>query len=515
MTIKGFWKAAAAEPDRIALVTPAGDEIRAGDLLAAGNRLVHGLRANGLSQGDVLAVALPNGAEFFETLVAAMQVGWQFVPINTHLIAGEIAYILRDSDAKAFIGHERLGQTCRAAARDAGLPPAACLAVGSIGGFRPLASVVTGQSAALPLERSAGQLMQYTSGTTGQPKGVRRTPLPLDADSAALAYAQHLLRFDIVPGGGGVHLCGSPLYHLAALAFSWFSLHLDHCIVLMDGWSPEDALRLIDRYRVTTTHMVPTQFHRLMQLPEEVRRRYDTSSLRNVMHAAAPCPVELKHRMLAWWGPVIYEYYGASEGGGTLVKPLEWQRKPGTVGKPWEGAEVRVYDDAGNPCPPGEPGTVYMKVLQEFEYHGDTTKTRAARRDGFFTVGDVGYLDEDGYLFLCDRKIDMIISGGVNIYPAEIEAALLAHPAVGDVAVFGIPDDDWGERVHAVVEPTTGAQASADLAEGLLAHCRERLAKYKCPRAIDFVAELPRDPSGKLYKRKLRDPYWQGRERKI
>jgi long-chain acyl-CoA synthetase len=212
---------------------------------------------------------------------------------------------------------------------------------------------------------------------------------------------------------------------------------------------------------------------------------------------------------------VIYEYYGASEGGGTLVKPDEWLRKPGTVGKPWEGAAVRVYDDTGALCKPGEPGTVYMKVLQDFEYHGDADKTRASRRDGYFTVGDVGYLDADGYLFLCDRKIDMIISGGVNIYPAEIEAVLLAHPAVGDAAVFGIPDDDWGERVHAVVEPTAGQAPGTALGEEILDHCRRALAKFKCPRTIEFTDELPRDPSGKLYKRKLRDPYWVGRERSI
>jgi long-chain acyl-CoA synthetase len=463
-------------------------------------------------------VALPNSAEFFECLLAVMQAGWQLVPLNIHLTASEMAYILRDSAAKVFVANERIADPARAAAGladIADIAKSACLSVGTIEGFRPLADATAGVSAETPTLRRAGQLMQYTSGTTGRPKGVRRAPLPLDPDSAALAYAQHLLRFDVEPGGMGVHLCGSPLYHLAALAFSWFSLHLDHTVVLLDGWSPEEALRRIERHRVTTTHMVPTQFHRLLQLPESVRSSYDTRSLRNVMHAAAPCPVEVKRRMLEWWGPVIYEYYGATEGGGTLAKPDEWLRKPGTVGKAWAGADVRVYDDAGALCPPRQPGTVYMKVLQEFEYHGDAEKTRASRRDGYFTVGDIGYLDEDGYLFLCDRKIDMIISGGVNIYPAEVEAALLAHPAVGDAAVFGIPDDDWGERVHAVVEPAAGRRPGAALAEELLEHCRRSLARFKCPRAIEFTDELPRDPSGKLYKRRLRDPYWKGRERSI
>jgi long-chain acyl-CoA synthetase len=284
----------------------------------------------------------------------------------------------------------------------------------------------------------------------------------------------------------------------------------------MERWDAEDALRRIERHRVTTTHMVPTQFHRLLLLPEETRRRYDVSSLRHVLHAAAPCPAPVKRRMLAWWGPVIYEYYGATEGGGTLATPQEWLAHPGTVGRAWGGgAEVRILDDEGKACPPGTVGTVYLKVLQDFDYKGDPEKTRAGRRGDFFTVGDVGHLDAEGYLYLCDRKIDMIISGGVNVYPAEIEAVLFAHPKVGDAAVFGIPDEDWGEQVKAVIEPAPDIAPGPELAAEILDFCRERLAHYKCPRSIDFAAALPRDPNGKLYKRRLRDPYWQGRERRI
>jgi long-chain acyl-CoA synthetase len=235
-----------------------------------------------------------------------------------------------------------------------------------------------------------------------------------------------------------------------------------------------------------------------------------------MVHAAAPCPIDVKRRMLEWWGPVIYEYYAASEGGGTIVTPEEWLRYPGTVGRPWPGSEIRILDDEGVARPTGEPGTVYMQLgVQDFEYHKDPAKTSANRRDGFFTVGDVGYLNEDGYLFLCDRKIDMIISGGANIYPAEVEAALLAHPDVGDAAVFGIPHAEWGEEVKAVVEPAPGVAPGEALAARLLAHCRERLAGYKCPRTVDFSEALPRDANGKLYKRRLRDPYWAGRERRI
>jgi long-chain acyl-CoA synthetase len=262
--------------------------------------------------------------------------------------------------------------------------------------------------------------------------------------------------------------------------------------------------------------MVPTQFHRLLALPDDVKRRYDVSSLRHVIHAAAPCPVDVKRAMLAWWGPVIYEYYAASEGGGTLVTPEEWLRHPGTVGRAWPGSEIRVLDDDGNARPTGEPGTVYMALgTQDFEYHGDRKKTDANRRDGFFTVGDIGYLDDEGYLFLCDRKTDMIISGGVNIYPAEIESVLLSHPKVGDVAVFGIPDPDWGEQVKAVIEPAPGVVPDQALADDILAFCVARIAKYKCPKSVAFVDAMPRDPNGKLYKRKLRDPYWAGRERAI
>jgi long-chain acyl-CoA synthetase len=305
------------------------------------------------------------------------------------------------------------------------------------------------------------------------------------------------------------------MYHMAPLAFGLLSLHFEHTVVLMDGWDPETALALIDRHRVTTTHMVPTQFHRLLLLDDDVRAKFDVSSLRNVMHAAAPCPVDTKRRMLDWFGPVIYEYYGATEGGGTIARPDEWLQHPGTVGRPWEGADVRVLDDDGRDVPPGTVGTVYLKLLGDFEYKDDPEKTAANRVDGYFTVGDVGELDDEGYLYLRDRKIDMIISGGVNIYPAEVESSLLSHPGVGDVAVFGVPHDDWGEEVKAVVEPADGWQPGPDLVAELLEHCGSQLAAYKLPRSIDFVDALPRDPNGKLYKRKLRDPYWAGRESRI
>jgi long-chain acyl-CoA synthetase len=262
--------------------------------------------------------------------------------------------------------------------------------------------------------------------------------------------------------------------------------------------------------------MVPTHFSRLLSLPEDVKKKYDLSSLRHMIHSAAPCPVEVKKRMLAWWGPVVWEYYAASEGGGTTASPQDWLKKPGTVGKAWPISEIKIFDDNGNLLPANQVGTVYIKMGNfKFEYHKDKKKTDAAWKEGLFTVGDAGYLDDDGYLFLCDRKADMIISGGVNIYPAEIEGVLITHPKVRDVAVFGIPDDDWGEQVKAVVELQSDAAPSVALVEEIRGFLGDKLAKHKIPKTIDFVEALPRDPSGKLYKRKLRDPYWQGRERQI
>jgi long-chain acyl-CoA synthetase len=513
----GFWNLASRNPDHLALVEPDGTAIAAGELLARANRLVHGLRALGMARGDALATVLPNGAEALELYLAALQAGWYLVPINHHLTGAETAYIVRDAEAKALIVHERFAEASVAAVDELDYPAAARFTVGDTPGFRPYAELSAGQPDGSPVQRTAGQVMNYTSGTTGRPKGVRRKLIDADPDEVMSLFGMYLMLFGIQPGGANVHLCGSPLYHTAVLVFAGSSLHFGHSVVVMDKWGPEAMLELIERHRVTTSHMVPTQFHRLLGLPEAVRSRYDLSSLRAMVHAAAPCPIDIKRRMLDWWGPVVWEYYAASEGGGTVVSPQEWLEKPGTVGKAWPTSEVRILDEEGGAVAPGEIGTVYMKLGggQDFEYHGDERKTRENRRDGFFTVGDVGYLDADGFLFLRDRKIDMIISGGANIYPAEIESVLLVHPKVGDVAVFGIPDDDWGEQVKAVVEPADGVAAGPALVDELVAFCRERLAKYKCPKSIDFITEMPRDPNGKLYKRKLRDPYWDGRQRAI
>ncbi|MFI5041701.1 MAG: acyl-CoA synthetase [Acidimicrobiales bacterium] len=514
----GFWALAKDDPDHLALVTPDGAEVRAGELLASTNQLVHGLRALGLEVGDVVAAVLPNGREFIELYLACLQAGWYLVPINHHLVGPEIAYIVGDSEAKVLVADARFAEVAQAAAEELGFPPDHRFSVGDIPGFQPFSSLSTGQSTDLPADRSTGAVMNYTSGTTGRPKGVRRALPGVPPDQIAGTFGGMLLMFRLQPQDGNVHIVGSPLYHTAVLVFGGGALHLGHTVVLMDKWTPSTMLELIERYRVTSSHMVPTQFHRLLALPDDVRARYDLSSLRHMVHAAAPCPPDIKHRMIEWWGPTIDEYYAASEGGGTIVFADEWLERPGTVGRPWAISEIAIFDDDGvRLTEPHQIGTVYMKMGtgSSFEYFKDKEKTRKNRIGDFFTVGDVGELDDDGWLFLRDRKIDMIISGGANIYPSEIESELLTHPKVGDVAVFGIPHEDWGEEVKAVVEPAAGIKAGPELEAEILAWCDGRLARFKTPRSIDFVDELPRDPNGKLYKRKLRDPYWQGRERAI
>ncbi|THA36200.1 acyl-CoA synthetase [Streptomyces sp. A1277] len=505
----GFWAQATADPGRTVLTAPDGESWTAGRLHAEANRLVHGLRAAGLAEGDAFAVVLPNGVEFFTAYLAATQAGFYLVPVNHHLVGPEIAWIVADSGAKVLIAHERFAEAATAAADEAKLPASHRYGVGTVDGFRPYAELLADRPASPPRDRTLGWVMNYTSGTTGRPRGIRR-PLP-----GRLPEESHLGGFlgifGIKPFDGNVHLVCSPLYHTAVLQFAGAALHIGHPLVLMDKWTPEGMLRAMDAHRCTHTHMVPTQFHRLLALPEEVRARYDVTAMRHAIHGAAPCPDHVKRAMIDWWGRCVEEYYAASEGGGAFATAEDWLKKPGTVGRAWPISELAVFDDDGNRLGPGELGTVYMKMSTGgFSYHKDEGKTRKNRIGDFFTVGDLGLLDEDGYLFLRDRKIDMIISGGVNIYPAEIESALLTHPAVADAAVFGIPHPDWGEQVRAVVEAAEGYEADDALADEILGHCAGLLAGYKRPKSLGFITTMPRDPNGKLYKRRLRAPYWEG-----
>ncbi|ANZ41043.1 acyl-CoA synthetase [Lentzea guizhouensis] len=499
----GLWNTASEQPDLTALVDPGGREITYRELAAEANRYGRGFQSLGLTPGDSIVLMLPNSAELVAVYFAAYQTGLYVVMANWHLTGAEVAYLVQDSGAKALVGHERFAAAATEAA--ASLPAEARFAVGAIDGFRPLGSLGEGEQGR-PDVRTTGSPMLYTSGTTGRPKGVRRPLTGADPDVVPGSASWFFGIFGIRPFDGHVHLCGSPLYHTAVLNFVVISIQLGHTAVLMDHWDPEEMLRLIERHKVTHSHMVPTQFHRLLALPDDVRNKYDLSSLRAMIHGAAPCPIEVKRRMLDWWGPVVIEYYAATEGGGTAISAQEWLRKPGSVGLPWPTSEIKVLDEDGNELPAGERGLVYLRMGDAtFEYHRDEEKTRAARVGKLFTLQDIGYLDEDGYLFLCDRKNDMIISGGVNIYPAEIEGELVCHPKVADVAVFGVPHPDWGEQIKAVVQPVDGVEPGDDLTRELLAFAGTRLAKFKLPRTIEYLTELPRDPNGKLYKRKLRD----------
>jgi long-chain acyl-CoA synthetase len=511
----GLWTIAAQTPDRAAVIEPDGTVVSYAELAARADRLGRGLQALGLAPGATVAGMLPNGADALALFFAALQTGLYVVPVNWHLTAAEVGYILGDSEARAFVAHQRFAGVAAAAADLAGIDASARFAVGDIPGFAPLAELGK-DGAGRPGERTTGAPMLYTSGTSGRPKGVRRALTGADPDAVPPFTAWFFAIFGLKPFDGHVHLCCSPLYHTAVLNFATISLTLGHPVVLMDRFDPETLLALVERHRVTSSHMVPTQFRRLLALPEPVRARYDVSSLRCMIHAAAPCPQEVKRRMLDWWGPVVTEYYAATEGGGTVITAQEWLARPGSVGTAWPGSEVRVLDDNGDDAPTGEPGLIYLRMgTSTFDYYKDEAKTLASRARGMFTVGDIGYLDEDGYLYLCDRKGDMIITGGVNVYPAEIESELSCHPAVADVAVFGIPHDDWGEEIKAVVQPADGVAPGPELTDELLGFLDGRIAKFKLPRTIDYVAQLPRDPNGKLYKRRLRDPYWAARDKSI
>lgn len=501
-----FQHFAQSEPDAAAVVDPRGAVFSRGHLYGASNQLARALRARGLRPGDSIGIIAPNCIEHLQAYFAATQIGLYVISLNWHLAPAELAYILTDAKVSALLVHERMGVAAGAALALCDPGPRVLLSIGPLPGFAELQAVCAACPPDALSDAVPGRVLIYTSATTGRPKGIE---LPLSDAAEALARAiGMLIGCDIHPGSGNVHLCASMLYHAAPLDMATLALHMGHLVVLVDRWDAESLLRLIDTHGVTTTFMVPAMFVRMLKLPAEVRRRYSCRSLRFVAHSSAPCPAEIKRQMIDWWGPLIWESYGSSEGSGTIVDSHAWLRYPGTVGRPIPGSTIKILDPAGKEVPAGVPGAIYLSRYtgDRFAYRGDAQKTRLAYREELFTVGDVGYLNEEGYLFMCDRAIDMIISGGMNIYPAEIERALIQHPAVEDCAVYGVPDELLGEAVSAAVQVRDGVAAGASLTLELLDFLGERISAGKLPRRIDYRTALPRDPNGKIFKRLLREP---------
>ncbi len=487
-------------------------------------RIAGGLDALGVGAGDCVAIIMRNDIAFIEAALGVMTLGAYAVPVNWHFKPDEIGYVLRDCGARVLIGHtDMLNQIAPIVPEGMTVlsvpTPPEILANYKIDpamlhtppGAHDLESWIAKQTPFAGPARPQPANMIYTSGTTGYPKGVRRAaPTP---EQAAASDAMRALIYGLRPGIRA--LLPGPLYHSAPNAFGIRAARLGEALVMMPRFDAEDFLRLIQDEKIDTIFAVPTMFIRLLKLPESVRRRYDMSSLRHVIHAAAPCPRDVKTAMIEWWGPVIYEFYGSTESSAvTFATSEDALKKPGTVGTISPGAEIRFLDDEGRDVPQGEVGEIYTRYpsLADFTYHNKPEKRAEIERDGFITSGDVGYIDADGYVFISDRKRDMVISGGVNIYPAEIEAVIHGLPGVQDCAVFGIPDAEFGESLMAVIEPRPGV--ALDIA-ALRAAMREHLADYKVPKHIEVQTGLPREDSGKIFKRRLRDPYWQQAGRTI
>jgi acyl-CoA synthetase (AMP-forming)/AMP-acid ligase II len=502
---------AATTPDKPATILGgSGEVVTYAQLDADANRLARYFHDLGLRPGDHVAFCLENHPRFFSVAWGAHYAGLIYTAISSRLTVEETEYIINDCEAQAFITSGYKADVAAALVDRMPRVKGRLIIDGNVDGYEPYDEVVDPLSPEPLDDRVEGVDMLYSSGTTGRPKGVlpavSQSPLG-SAPSAVQALGQLLFGFD----DEAVYLHPAPLYHSAPLRFCMAIHRCGGTVIATEHFDAEESLALIERHRVTTSQWVPTMFIRLLKLPDEVRARYDLSTLAAAVHAAAPCPVEVKERMIEWWGPILHEYYAGTEGNGlTYCNSDDWLAHKGSVGKALVG-EIHIVGDDGEEVPTGEIGTVYFGSGATFEYHNDPTKTAESRHpQGWSTLGDIGRVDEDGFLYLTDRKANMIISGGVNIYPQEAENVLTMHPKVFDVAVFGVPNEEFGEEVKAVVQPVDMADAGPELERELIAYCREHLADVKCPRSVDFEAELPRHPTGKLYKRLLRDRYWEG-----
>jgi len=479
------------------------------------NQGAHLFRALGLKAGDHIALLMENRLAFMEICWAAQRSGLYYTAISRYLTQDEIAYIVRDCGAKVFITTPKCAEQVKGLIKGEPGEPLFYMMDEPLPGFRSYDAETTVQPTTPIPDEVAGYDMLYSSGTTGRPKGILR-PLPENPPAQALPifdYFMDVWRFR----EGTIHLSPAPLYHSAPQAAVNLTIRMGGTVVIMESFDPERYLELVEKWGVTHSQLVPTMFSRMLKLPEEVRKRYDLSTLEIAIHAAAPCPVQVKEDMIKWWGPIIHEYYGATEGlGFTACNSAEWLAHRGTVGRVLLG-ELHILDEDMKECPAGTSGTVWFKTATPFEYFNDPDKTREARSaDGTMsTVGDVGYVDKDSYLYLTDRATFTIISGGVNIYPQECENLLITHPKIADAAVFGVPNADLGEEVKAVVQPMPGVEVGPDLAEELILFCSQSLSRQKVPRSIDFEHQLPRLPTGKLYKRLLRDRYWGNKTSRI
>jgi acyl-CoA synthetase (AMP-forming)/AMP-acid ligase II len=493
------------------IMAGSGSTVTYAELDARSKRFARLLHAAGLRPGGHVAVMLENHPRYFEVFWGAMRAGLYITPINWHLKADEAGYIIEDCGATAVVTSHALAAVASQLEPYLGGATVRLMVDGTVPGYDSYEEAIAGHPAEALDDEVEGSYMFYSSGTTGRPKGIKPAiqPRPFGSGGGTLiVLIQQMYGFT----ADTVYLCPAPLYHAAPLGWSTTAQRLGATVIVMEKFDPVQCLELIERHRVTHAQFVPTHFVRMLKLPDEQRSAYDTSSLKMVVHAAAPCPVDVKRQMIEWWGPIINEYYAGSEGNGFCALDTEqWLAHPGSVGTPMVG-RIHILDDDGNEQPTGRAGQIWFESDLRFEYHNDPEKTAGAYNDrGWSTLGDIGYLDDDGYLYLTDRASHMIISGGVNIYPQEVENALTLHPAVVDVAVIGVPNADLGEEVKAVVIPADPAVAGDELAGELIAYCRARLAHFKCPVTVDFVDELPRLPTGKLLKRELRDRYWARR----